>query len=258
MVDVPWDWGDLCQQAANDARMLDINTGMYLYELSQLATSIKETASLVSGRPTPKTLASLYLSFHYGYRLSYQDTMTIVKSARREFRRLSKDYSFVRSMASGSNTIELGPLKGLTANVVDHYKIYYRQRPELFYRSLSRLFNLDLFPTLENTWDLIPFSFVIDWFTDVSSALADIDTGTQMALLNVLGVLKSRKLTVEGLNGTQGYLLGLPGTISGSWSITKYVRDRDNHLILPRFQTDASPKFDNWVEATALIVQKRR
>lgn len=51
----------------------------------------------------------------------------------------------------------------------------------------------DLWPTLGNSWDLIPFSFVVDWFVDVESILERIDRQNLMLMHTVLSVIQTEK-----------------------------------------------------------------
>lgn len=64
-------------------------------------------------------------------------------------------------------------------------KMVLRQSPSGLLAYVIALDNVGLLPTLARIWDLVPFSFVIDWFTSLSDRFSDIDHATIRAALDV-------------------------------------------------------------------------
>lgn len=250
-------WGELCQSALQDARSLSINTGMYLYELATIGKTVKATAGLLKGKITPKTLASLYLTDRYGVRLTMADTKSIIAAASRELHATMKDYSWVRSQLTESMLAPQGRFAGLGAIAVYHYKVYYSPYDHWLIDSLKTLMDIDLFPTLTNAWDFVPFSFVLDWFVDIGSLFEKIDTRTYASTLWVRGTLSSIKRTVGGIPAA---LLPISVNsvtgLAGVWSCTSYTRTRSRTLILPRLILDQPREFSNYAELAAIIATK--
>lgn len=138
-----------------------------------------------------------------------------------------------------------------------HYKVYYQPYDLPFAKSIKTLMDVDLFPTLTNVWDLVPFSFVIDWFLDIGSLFERIDTRTYASTLAVLGVLRSIKRSVSGVPGAafpfwNRNISGLVGT----WGCTSYQRASSSTLDLPHLILDTPREFHNYAELAAIIAQK--
>lgn len=45
-----------------------------------------------------------------------------------------------------------------------------------FNEDYEKLCKSGFFPTLSNMWDLVPYSFIVDWFTDIGDCLANVDS----------------------------------------------------------------------------------
>jgi len=71
------------------------------------------------------------------------------------------------------------------ASLVAHSKIVYRFNAASLLASLLPLNAIGLLPTLSNLWDLVPFSFVADWFTNVGDRLKNVDTSVMLFALDV-------------------------------------------------------------------------
>lgn len=250
-------WGDLCVDALQDARALSINTGMYLYELSQIAKSAKGIYSLVKGKWSYKTLASLYLTNRYGVQLTMADTLSIIDAAKRELQDVSKSYNWVRSQCADAHVASRGRFSGYDGSAAFHYKVYYRPYDHWFAKGLKALMDIDLAPTLTNTWDLVPFSFVIDWFLDIGSLFERIDTRTYASTLSVLGVLRSIKRSVGSLPGLlYPFWNSEQSQLVGQWGCTSYQRASSPTLDIPQLILDTPREFKNYAELAAIIAQK--
>jgi len=86
-------------------------------------------------------------------------------------------------------------------------------------------------PTLSNLWDLVPFSFVVDWFTGISDRLRDIDN--TILLLAVKPIYFVHSYTVE-------YRPSKSELVKGGFSIQSdprylyYVREISRYIPMPR------------------------
>jgi hypothetical protein len=63
---------------------------------------------------------------------------------------------------------------------------------------VRKAYEIDLYPSLQNVWDLIPLSFVVDWFVNVSKIFEDVDRLVQSRYYNVNCVLNTVKASSTG------------------------------------------------------------
>lgn len=109
-----------------------------------------------------RTLAELYLWYKYTYSTSEMDLEEMFKfftrSTLRETKNKSKGFDHRVTL---SNTID--------NRTTDTFTFYFGS----FEYALLDKFGLRL--NLANTWDMIPFSFVVDWFTKIGDMLASLD-----------------------------------------------------------------------------------
>lgn len=190
------DFGRAVAQALADIKYVDINSIAYLKEAVEMIKSGQPIAELSPLKdfvtsPSLKNLANLTLSYSYGTRLTVADTEEIfegVEKLKNQLGYLLNDTSTVRGWASQSfsdNFLKIDRL--LTANV------YYHQQESQVRKLMDVLYKADLEPSLEHAYDLIPYSFVLDWFANVGDILASIDVFTTAAYLNLAYYIRSYK-----------------------------------------------------------------
>jgi len=247
-------FGDLCRRCANDAQILDINNIENLSDLRNLTEEMKRLLSLLRGKPSLKMVSSLYLSYKYGVRLTVSDCIEMYKSLPRAVEQYSRKFSWVRSVES-IQTPSSSPLFSSRLDTY-HYKIYYDNVDTGMRKFLNHWWNTGLFPSLKNSWDLIPLSFVVDWFINVSDALSQYDASTYWSTCLVEGAIASKKSQFQGVASE----LVFPGIsrCAGSLTVKKYVRTSHPILVKPTFYTDTPREFRNYAESTALIISRKR
>lgn len=101
-----------------------------------------------------KDASDAYLSVHFGYKLMAADTAELLSALK------ARKDRYIHLTANVSNK-----------NVISRLTSVY----DCFTDSVSELDKLmsdfDMKLTAENTWDMIPFSFVVDWFVKVGNVL---------------------------------------------------------------------------------------
>lgn len=248
-------WGDLSQVACEQARALDINSIAYVKDLFELKTSVTKVINLMRQKVSAKTLADLELSLKYGVRLTYNDTKEVLKALRRKVSTF-KGYSLCRSMSQVACSVTIpGTTQVVNINTRYNLKCYYDAGDGGLKGSLRNLMSADVFPTLQNAWDLIPFSFCLNWFVDVESLLNRIDTNTFISVLNVLSVIRTSRTSMDIDASSIPRLRNLG--LSGTFTYVLYDRQNTNHLTVPTFRLDETHGFNNFVELGAIIVQKK-
>lgn len=82
--------------------------------------------------------------------------------------------------------------RGLRA--VYNAKVVMGLNPNSILASFMPLRAFGLFPTLSNMWDLIPFSFIADWFTGIGDKLDDADSAITFLGFDIQKITMSMKL----------------------------------------------------------------
>jgi hypothetical protein len=251
-------WGDLCQQAISDAQMLDINSIQFIREFVAMKGSIISLYQLLQGNITPKNLGKLYLGLTYGYRLSLKDSKELGEAIGRSISDFAKPkYTACRAMDMRYSSVSAGPFAGISIAQGFWYKVYYEPIDRGFSNLCRTLMNWDLFPTTQNLWDLIPFSFVMDWFVKMEEFFKRTDAHLYSYTLRVLGTIVTTKSTLRSIPVTLLQNSWLPGwELTGYVDYTLYQRGLDNRLDLPRFRIDIPTEFHNFAELTAIILAK--
>lgn len=233
--DVRW---DAVTESAEGARILYINTMQYLKELPLLGRTIKTVLGI--RKLNPKAMADAYLSAYYGLRLTIADSKEIARAARWQLSKESQRVSRIRSRKRYTRSDNVGVSYNLT--------IYYQQSDSLLIKALNTLQSIDLFPSLKNVWDIIPFSFVLDWFVNIQDVLEEIDAQTFWSTTSINAIIESEKsemdVEVEGF---------------GNVVFSDYIRRVQFSLppCTPKLDDPTLPSLRNWVNGSFLVIQRR-
>lgn len=243
---------------------LDINSLMYLYEGvkmgAQLATiaagTVQETTveRLISDldsnasdfRLMARYCSQVQLAGSYGLNLTVKDTSKILDVMVKNCRRLKHEDRIARSQ-----TVYTESSSQAFTRVRENYKCFYRNTDTGLAGILNDLYNMDAMLTTQNVWDMIPFSFVVDWFADVESYCDQVDMNGRLAALPIrfvlVGQLKIVDLSAEFISKR------LEAT--GFISMEQYNRSGQRTLptVYPQFSgVGWNPSIPN---ATALVAQ---
>lgn len=135
-----------------------------------------------------------------------------------------------------------------------NYKVYYEPSDSRILSAYQSLAKWDLFPTLGNTWDLIPFSFVLDWFLDVGTLLEAVDAANFAASLNCVGSLATQKDII-----TYSEALEFSNFQIQNLVLTVYNRQYARQLHLPKPSLDFSSSYKNNIpQLLAILIQKKK
>lgn len=248
-------FGTLNDECASQARYVDCNTPMLIRELSRLKKDTTALVQLLRGKISHKTIASLFLSQKYGARLTVRDARLIMDKVTDHLCGLIPDPDVFRVHSRKHMTLPKPGEVFLTDFEVDVVStIWYKPRPQwTLDRSLYQLAQWDLLPTLQNVWDFVPYSFVVDWFLDVEGALASLDNRFQWQLCQVLENVESKHYETF-VSGTTVFGTG----VSGDLRFTVYNRKVQDQLTARQFHF--TPSLTNpthhVAELGALIAQK--
>lgn len=239
-------WGELAADAYNSVPFFSSNGIAYTNDLINLKKSASTTLSLIkslgtTGKAASK-IASLFLSYYYGWRLFVKDTQELYGSIGK--RSNSSNY-FNRATSQRSWSAH-------GANYLATFQCYYNRYAHA--SSLDQfVLDNDLALTPENLWDLVPFSFVVDWFTGIGGALEDASNYyTFVQKHEVLCTGRSIKATrsIDAGKLHNGWC----GTLTCSYYRRLYTSGAYNPTF--HFSNSVNP-LDHAIEGTALIVSRR-
>jgi hypothetical protein len=120
---------------------------------------------------------------------------------------------------------------------------------------IKKFYEWDAYPTLENAWDLVPFSFVVDWFINLGSILDNIDTMVYEQYLRVKLYERSDKITYKIRSDWFCRQTGYPYGVD--LKLTSYERRKSNPPDLGVLDdwSPSLPSPTNVVDLTALAIQ---
>jgi hypothetical protein len=249
--EIDWDLEDAMTTCLNQVNFFDSNGLAFAHDVGSLPTTIlgdlENLKSLAKVDPTGKlkVAAKAFLSVHYGYKLLAADGIELAN----ELMDYTKKYTkhLAQTIQATWKRATYGDFILRSAN--GHLNVYYDPFAKIGSDILSFAEAIDIVPDFSNIWDMIPFSFVVDWFTNIGDLAQGIDdyfTLTQQC--EVLGSIVSRirKYTYQ------------PKGFVGELDIQFYNRScMAGWYPIPDFSFQLKNPVTNlyhWLEGSALVV----
>lgn len=192
-------WSDLADEAISNCAYVDINTAAYIRDLRLFGNEVKGIIQLMENPANPKGWASLYLGARFGSRLTASDTIKLREGinrfltlARTSLKPSKKRSNFLTVRARGGSAPSMHGKKG-TVTRSTNYKVYYRPHDVELYGLINTLCNWDIWPSGQNVWDLLPYTFVLDWFIGIDKVLETLDRREYESRMQILGTTYSCK-----------------------------------------------------------------
>lgn len=237
-------YGDLAMKASEKVVANQVNMIAFLRDLrhpTEMIPKLKNLSNL-------KTWAGNYLSFKYGVLPTVDDISSIMESFKRIAPYVDRNkfstYSagFTDSLTIGTSTYQLE----------QHVKLAISDEDDELDALLQRIESSGFAPTLQNIWDLVPYSFVIDWLIDVGGFLERVDTRLRLTRLNIRYTTMSRKRTHE-----RKIFLSQNSPFTGSVKWVQYHRWVVDHCPVPPLSLNPTfQDFSHWLESSALLMQR--
>lgn len=210
-------------------------------------------------------VGSDYLATHYGVRLSLQDYASVMEHVER----LQRRSLYQRASAQRQMELPYSP-------VITSGSVHYLRRVNATVRSYSddllhattsvaeaekqllqrisrSAYELDITPSLANLWDLVPFSFVIDWFLPIGDQLSKIENKNYASTLPVVAACYTELFEwTRPAPSLEGW------SASGELQYRLYKRQCSRTLVTPTLVSPENPLTSlprHWVEGAALITQ---
>lgn len=243
-------WGDLVHHAAGNLDANSANMIAFIRDLKDIKSLIPKLKEL--GKLS--THASNYLAVEYGVLPTLSDLKAIWEAF--------SPTKFTDQL--GYRRVSAYDTVGFFHNIMQvDAPVQQTRRIHLAINELDtgldalveKARSIGIFPSLTNLWDLVPYSFVLDWFVDVGSVLERIDTRHRLLNLDIMYVIKTdvTEASVSDTNVKLGVGLSL--------LIKKYDRKVTTDVPQPRIfgEINKPPTAQNhWVEGSALILQRTK
>jgi len=243
-------FGDLAMEASQKTLRNDVNMIAFIRDLKNpkaLIPKLKNLSSL-------KTHSGNYLGVKYGVLPTADDLTNIVKSLKTVSPFLDKNgYTVQSAVAVSSASAEV---LGKPSQFIreQRIKIAIDNEDVDFSDLIQRVESAGFMPTFENIWDLVPYSFVLDWFINVGDFLERVDTRLRLLRLNIRYATLSQKLE-------HSFELAIPAkyATTGKLTIKRYNRWTQDHSPVPPFRITSTITAQNhWLEGAALILTRNK
>jgi hypothetical protein len=240
------DYGTMASNASAKVNANQVNMIAFLRDLrrpQEMIPKLKKLREL-------KTHASNYLAINYGVLPTISDLQNIVAAFKKSKPFLDrngwKTYTDVYHLSSSDSNYQYELENRIKLAIEDEDSEW----SELFRSIESSGFAL----TAENVWDLIPYSFVVDWFINVGDFLERVDSRLRLSRLNIRYVTMSRKSKVKTVIRSS-----VTFPFVGSAELVRYQRWTSDLCPVPPLFFQNTPTVSNhWLEASALIIQRAK
>jgi hypothetical protein len=240
-------YGELAQDASELVNKIRINMIAFLRDLRHPTEMIPKLKNLKS----LKSIANDFLSVKYGILPTISDVENIVGTFKRHGPYVDSN-GFDTYSASFRDELTQD---GLSFTLEQHIKLAIGEEDSEFGALISRLDSMGTLPTFQNLWDLVPYSFVIDWLVDVGGFLERIDARLRLSRLNIAYATMSRKASIIGTLASE--TVEHPFTGSIEW--VHYHRWVSDQCPVPPLPLQSNIKdFDHWLESSALLIQRAK
>lgn len=214
----------------------DVNNVENLRDLKEIKKNLPPIIDVLKKRSF-KSLSELYLWYKYSYSTTVQD----LKSYYEFFQKWTRE----SKNSSGTKRTNLGFHYNHEAwACYTHYSIFSQN----YNCGVLNALGIDL--NLGNTWDLLPFSFVVDWFINLGDILQRLDRIDELSKMQVHRVITTTKYKKSMMP------LAAMGCTS-ICSVVKFKRDIDNSLPVRALEVHSKNPGRHIVDGLALIIAKR-
>lgn len=241
------------------ADYFDLNMIAFLKDFKEFKDTLKSLRELLKGKVNLKNVASLHLVKKYVVETTARDIDDIISkapviaAALRSHQNQVKPQRF-HTRSNSNFEIHVGQLSGIYEPDIDMHEstvctLHLSPRIETcpISRFLHELDKFDALPTLENLWDLVPYSFVVDWFIGYGDNLIAISADRKTRYYDLCSHIYSQK-DVCTLTAT--------GQFSGTVRYENYKRFVSFSWPGFNFELNFSLPFTHFIELGALAVQK--
>jgi hypothetical protein len=248
---------ETCQKAVDSYKVFETETLEIIrdtYHWKQLLPPLEAFKNWAS----PSSWAEVFLWFKYGILPTISDAKEIIKAfiACEKMSWVDVARKYARSATKYASTYPEG--ETLRGNTVTHLvNARVTARPDLqvenFLQALILyLQSVNIVPSARNIWQLVPYSFVVDWFINTKTLMkfADWQYQTCQYRLEQLILSHKRSVTVPATD----YFPGASGLVE----IVTYNRTLHSKFPPSTFSGGVLDPSTHWLEGVALIVSRKK
>lgn len=239
-------FGDLAMRASEQANANSVNMLEFLKDMRRPTELIPKLRNLRN----LKGLSGEYLGLNFGLLPTISDIRSIIGafSTVSALDRQGNHTYYASSNHVGSESI-------YKTDLVQHLKLAVAKEDNGLEALISAFESMGVLPNFENVWDLLPYSFLIDWVINVGGLLERFDASQRIERFNVDYVTMSQKLTV-----TLDLLpMSADNTLTGPIRTVHYHRWVSDQCPVPAMSLQFGlPAPSHWLEAAALLIQRRK
>lgn len=230
-------------EAVND---FGSNAIAFVSDLRSTGDTVRSLLALPRNLTNPKAWASAWLSFQFGDRLQIADTRELLESLRTALLHRQLWTKARRRMVWENNSETYDESHERVSTIYVANESYTG-----LMTTIGNLMRWDAWPTLENSWDLVPLSFLVDWVVPVSDLLAQIDAAVEAPYLKTLSQYISDKSTVRMLCPLDDWT----GVVS--WTVYRRYKHNVCGDVRPFDWSPSLPSFSvvHTLDVVALLVQ---
>lgn len=237
-------WRDLAVQASENFKVVKFNALEFISDLKDPKAMIPKLRNI----RRLKDAADVYLSTHFGLLPTVDDLHGLYNSLVKLKKNVDRN-GYQTTSAGYIASEVVGPY---THTLEQHCKLAIDSEDSRVQALVTGLENYGIMPNASTLWELIPFSFAVDWIANIGGYLEDIDNNRRLARFNVRYCTVSVKKTWSRIYDpvlNSGYS-GTVQAIHYDRAPTSWVPKSDPSLSVPLNVSG------HWLEAGALIVQR--
>ena len=227
----------LLDECISQTKFVDVNSLAYLKDAAEIGSMALSTIRAIKSLDNPKSWADLFLSVKYGWKMTIADTLELSEALGRAAATAPRKYEKYHASCNENDWQE--------------YLSFRVDNSASPGTSLRQLINWGIWPTAENLWDFVPFSFVVNWLTGVNGIMRAIDDNIILCHLPASDICHSWKYSGE-LQAT-----ALNTNLCGTLSVRYYQRNVLKTLPWKKFKLDSINGLSgHGAEITAIVAQK--
>jgi hypothetical protein len=257
-------YGELATQCTGAYQQVQANVPATVKELTTIVDEVKSVVDSVKalkqrnvGRFV-QACGNLQLSVKWGLPLTVSDfhsiTDTCLNESMKDRDRPSEERILVQRRSRTEQVRGKGILDGIQANCRYTLKTMVRRNKVAQEHPIAQWaadYNLI---SASNGWDMVPYSFVVDWLTDFGSIVDGTDKLMyRLAYYDVIGSVRGKR--IECTLGSS-VIKKIDPRLNGEVQLVYYLRSASRTIPLPTFGY-LSPKvgLDQWIDGSILVGQ---
>lgn len=259
-------YGELANQCTSEYKRIDANVPSTVVEtvgtaseVIDLIQGVKDVFHAKGAARFIQALGNLKLSVQWGLPLTVSDLKSISYTTSvdiAEGRYLhDRDEIIVARRRMERQCPGRGPLAHLTASCRWSLKTIVKSNAVAQEHQYARMMADYNVISLENAWDMVPYSFVVDWLTDFGDIVAGTDNLLYRTFYyDIIGSVRGRRLFVH-LDSQA--IQGLEPLLTGEVDLVLYRRFASHTIPLPSYGF-LTPEvgLDQWIDGAILIGQQ--